>query len=63
VCNKIVVALAGTAGASGWFASVQPILGLAAVALASAALIVRVRAIRSGACPMPPARSPTRVRA
>jgi hypothetical protein len=54
VCNKIVLALIGTSGASGWFASVQPLLGVAAIALATAALVVRVRAIRSGACPVLP---------
>jgi hypothetical protein len=57
VCNKLVVALIGTSGASGWFASIQPVMGVAAIALAGAALAVRVRAIRRGACPMPqPAR-------
>jgi len=54
VCNKIVIALIGASGASGWFASVQPILGLIAIALASAAVIIRVRAIRNGSCPLPP---------
>jgi hypothetical protein len=59
VCNKIVLALIGTSGASGWFASVQPLLGVAAIALATAALVFRVRAIRSGACPVvaPPDRT------
>jgi hypothetical protein len=50
VCNKIVLALIGTSGASGWFASIQPLLGIAAIALASTALVVRVRAIRRGTC-------------
>jgi hypothetical protein len=50
VCNKIVLALVGTSGASGWFASVQPLLGAIAIALASTALVVRVRAIRRGTC-------------
>jgi hypothetical protein len=53
VCNKIVVGLIGTSGASGWFASIQPLLGVAAVALATAALVVRIRAIRRGACAVP----------
>jgi hypothetical protein len=52
VCNKIVLALIGTSGASGWFASIQPLLGVAAIALAATALAVRVRAIRSGTCPV-----------
>jgi hypothetical protein len=55
VCNKLVVALIGTSGASGWFASIQPVMGVAAIALAGAALAVRVRAIRRGACAMPQA--------
>jgi hypothetical protein len=50
VCNKLVLALVGTAGATGWFASIQPLLGVVAIALATAALVVRVRAIRNGAC-------------
>jgi hypothetical protein len=50
VCNKLVLALIGTSGASGWFAGLQPLLGVAAIALASAALVVRVRAIRRGRC-------------
>jgi hypothetical protein len=52
VCNKAVVALIGTAGASGWFASLQPVLGALAIALAAAALLVRLRDIRRGACPL-----------
>jgi hypothetical protein len=55
VCNKLVVALIGTSGASGWFASIQPVMGVAAIALAGAALAVRVRAIRRGACGVPQA--------
>jgi hypothetical protein len=54
VCNKIVVALLGASGATSTFAPLQPALGVAAVALASAALVVRVRAIRRGTCPLPP---------
>jgi hypothetical protein len=55
VCNKLVVALIGTSGASGWFASIQPVMGVAAIALAGAALAVRVRAIRRRACAVPQA--------
>jgi hypothetical protein len=61
VCNKVVIALIGASGATGWFASVQPFLGIAAIGLAAAALVVRVRAIRSGSCVVPssaPSRSP-----
>jgi hypothetical protein len=54
VCNKLVVALLGASGATSTFAPLQPALGAAAVALASAALVVRVRAIRRGTCPLPP---------
>jgi hypothetical protein len=58
VCNKIVVALIGVSGASGWFASIQPLLGVLAVVLATAALVLRVRAIRRASCEVPaPARS------
>jgi hypothetical protein len=49
-----VVALLGASGATSTFAPLQPALGVAAVALASAALVVRVRAIRRGTCPVPP---------
>jgi hypothetical protein len=54
VCNKLVVGLLGVSGATDWFAPAQPILGALAVVLATAALVVRVRAIRRGACPLPP---------
>jgi hypothetical protein len=58
MCNKVVLALIGSSGASGWFASLQPLLGVAAIALASAALVVRVRAIRNGSCPVRPLARP-----
>jgi hypothetical protein len=54
VCNKLVVGLLGASGATGSFAPAQPALGAAAVALAAGALVIRVRAIRRGACPLPP---------
>jgi hypothetical protein len=53
VCNKLVVMLLGASGATSTFAPVQPVLGVAAVALATAALVLRVRAIRRGECPLP----------
>ena len=53
VCNKLEVALLGASGASSTFAPAQPVLGVAAVALATTAFVLRVRAIRRGACPLP----------
>jgi hypothetical protein len=44
VCNKAVLLLAGTSGALGWFAPLQPLLGALAVAVPGAALVVRLRA-------------------
>src|SRR5919198_64642 len=52
-CNKVVVALLGASGATSTFAPLQPALGGLAVALAAAALAVRVRALRRGSCPLP----------
>jgi hypothetical protein len=60
VCNKLVVLLLGASGATTVFEPVQPVLGAGAVALAAVALVVRVRAIRRGACPLPPARPAAR---
>ncbi len=60
-CNKIVIALIGTSGATGAFAAVQPVLGAAAVALAAVALSIRVRAIRRGDCPLPDAPPAVRI--
>lgn len=57
VCNKLVVLLLGASGATRVFEPVQPVLGVAAVVLAMAALIVRVRAIRRGECPLPSGQS------
>lgn len=53
VCNKLVVAILGSSGALTYFAPVQPVLGLAAVALAGYGLWVRLQALRSGACRLP----------
>ena len=44
VCNKPVLLLAGTSGALGWFAPIQPLLGALAVAAPAAALVLRLRA-------------------
>jgi len=53
VCNKLVLLLLGASGATRVFEPVQPVLGVAAVVLAMAALFVRVRAIRRGECRLP----------
>jgi len=50
ICNKLVVALLGTSGALSYFAPIQPLIGLAAVALAGWALWVRLRALREPSC-------------
>lgn len=53
ICNKLVVALLGTSGALSYFAPIQPLIGLAAVALTSWALWIRFRALRDPSCPAP----------
>jgi hypothetical protein len=53
LCNPAVVALLGASGATGIFATTQPVLGALAVALATTALVLRRRAIRSGSCRLP----------
>lgn len=53
ICNKLIVALLGTSGALTYFAPIQPLIGLAAVALASWALWTRFRALRDPSCPAP----------
>ena len=52
-CNKLVVSLLGAGGALSWFAPLQPLLGLAGVALLSATLVARLRAQSSCAPPRP----------
>jgi hypothetical protein len=47
ICNKLVVLALGTSGAMAWFEPLQPLLALASVALLSAALAIRLRAVRS----------------
>jgi hypothetical protein len=54
LCNPLVLALLGASGATGIFARLQPALGALAVALGAAALTVRIRAVRRGACPVAP---------
>lgn len=53
ICNKIVVALLGTAGALSIFAPIQPLLGGAGIALLVWALRRRVRDLRATACRLP----------
>ena len=53
VCNQAVVALVGVSGALSWWAPVQPIVGLAAVALLVWTLRKRLRTYRAVACPIP----------
>jgi hypothetical protein len=51
VCNKLVVLALGTSGAMSWFAPVQPLLALAALALLAVALRGRLRGQVSCAVP------------
>ncbi len=53
VCNKVVVALLGVAGAMQWWAPLQRLLGVASVGLLGWALHTRLRTER--ACPVPAA--------
>ncbi|MGI9598704.1 MAG: hypothetical protein ACR2QK_21245 [Acidimicrobiales bacterium] len=53
VCNQVVVALVGTSGALGWWAPVQPVVGLVAVGLLLYTLRMRLRTYRLTACPLP----------
>jgi len=45
-CNRLVVLLLGATAVTGWFTPIQPILGIAAILLASGALMIRVRQLR-----------------
>ena len=53
ICNKVVVALLGASGAMSYFAPIQPILGVGAVALLFVALGRRLRAVNAESCPVP----------
>ena len=53
VCNKLVVALLGISGALNYFAPIQPVLGLGALALAVWALRQRVASLERGCTIMP----------
>jgi hypothetical protein len=48
VCNKLVVLLLGSSGALNYFAPIQPVLGVLAVAMAATALAVRLRGYFAG---------------
>lgn len=51
VCNKLIVSLVGVSGALDYWAPVQPLLGLAGVALLLAGLRIRLRGQISCATP------------
>ncbi len=53
VCNKIVLLALGASGALQWFAPIQPVLAVVAVALLAYSLKVRLAGER--ACPVPAA--------
>ena len=55
VCNKLVVGLIGASGATSYWSSLQPVLGVASVALLLTGLVVRLRG--QVACPAPRARA------
>jgi hypothetical protein len=52
VCNKLVVLALGTSGATSWFAPLQPVLAVVAIALLATALRGRLRGGR--ACDVTP---------
>ena len=53
VCNKLVVSLIGVSGALSYWAPLQPVLGMAGVALLATGLVVRLRGL--AACRVPAA--------
>ena len=53
VCNQLVVGLIGTSGALSWWAPVQPLVGLAAVALLLWTLRFRLRTYELTTCAVP----------
>ena len=53
ICNKVVVALLGVSGALGIWAPLQPLIGLASIALLGGALYLRLRTPR--VCKIPAA--------
>lgn len=59
ICNKLVVSLLGISGALNYFAPIQPLLGVAGLAMASVAVGVRLRGPR-GTCTVEPTRPSAR---
>lgn len=53
VCNQLVVGLIGTSGALSWWAPVQPLVGLAALAILIWTLRYRLQTHELVACPVP----------
>ena len=53
VCNKVVVAVLGAAGAMQWWAPVQPLIAVASVVLLGWALRTRLRGERACRVPAP----------
>jgi hypothetical protein len=53
LCNKVVLVLLGTSGATSLFEPIQPYLGGLAIALACGALAARIRMLLRGTCPVP----------
>jgi hypothetical protein len=47
ICNKVVVVALGAGGAVSYFSPVQPLIGLASIALLGTALALRLRAALS----------------
>ncbi len=60
VCNQLVVALVGTSGALSWWAPVQPVVGVLAVAMLVYTLRMRLATYRLTACPVPELVGPRR---
>lgn len=53
VCNQLVLAAIGTSGALSWWAPVQPLVGLVAIALLVWTLRKRLQTYALTACPLP----------
>jgi hypothetical protein len=49
-CNKLVLVALGTSGALSWFAPIQPVLGIAGVALLAVTLRRRLRSVGPLSC-------------
>jgi hypothetical protein len=52
-CNQVVAALVGTSGALSWWAPIQPLVGVAAIALLVLALRRRLSTYDAAACRLP----------